>query len=150
MNISPLLLSIRAIASEFASRIYIPIVWTVAIILFVFIAIAIWLVTLSAWWSVLLVVLLIVVTVFTIAAIAIGLLISLLKPPQSKTQKQKIKAFVDALQGSSEVIQTPKFFILFRLIKDTVAPTDKGFVKELSSNAATLRTGFQDIVTSFK
>jgi hypothetical protein len=150
MKLSPIFLAIRAISTEFAARLYVPIVWIVSISLAVLLGLVIWLVTLSGWWWLALVPLIIATLIFGVLAGVIGLLLSLLKPAQNKDQRTKVKAFVDALQGSSEAVSTPKFIILFRLVKDAVRPSEKGFVKELSSNASTLRTGFQAIIASFR
>jgi hypothetical protein len=149
MKLSPIVLAIRAISTEYAARMYVPVVWIISSALVVVIAILIWLVTLSGWWWFALAPVILVSIVYIVAAVIAGFLLSLLKPKQTKDQRTKVKAFVDALQGSSEAISTPKFIVLFRLVKDTVTPSEKGFVKELSSNATTLRTGFQEIVKTF-
>jgi hypothetical protein len=150
MKRSPPFLAIRAIATEFAARIYRPVVWIASISLVVVLGVLIWLTTLSGWWWVALVPVIFAALLFAILATIAGVLISLLKPQQNKEQRTKVKAFVDAIQGSSEALSTPKFIVLFRLVKDTITPSEKGFVRELSSNASTLRTGFQEIIASFR
>lgn len=149
MKLNPIILAVRAISTEFATRMYLPVVLIIGGGAIAVIAVLIWLVTISAWWWIALAPVILATITFAIAAVITGLLLSLLKPRQTHDQRTKVKRFVDALQESSEAIQTPKFIILFRLVKDIVAPTGKGYVKELASNASTLRTGFQTIVASF-
>ena len=150
MNRSPVVLAVRAISAEFAKRIYMPVLLILAVSALVLIGLLIWFVSMSAWWWLALAPVLVVSFVLTIAAVLVGFLLSLLNPRQTKAQQTKVKSFVDAIQNSSDAIQTPKFIILFRLVKDTISPGERGFVKELSSNATTLRTGFQEIVASFR
>lgn len=150
MNISPLVLTIRAVSTEFARRIYMPIVITVGVILLVLICVLIWLVTVSGWWWLALAPLLVVSTAFTIIALFIGLLINVLRPDQTKQQSKEVRAFVDTLQEASETIQTPKFILLLRLAKDAISPSERGFVREISTRSSSLKSGFQKILASFK
>lgn len=150
MNLSPLILAVRAIATEFANRIYLPVVVIAGSILFVLLILFIWLVTLSGWWWFGLVPVIFVSIIFTILATITGFLIYLLKPSQSKTQKRKVKSFVDGIQKSAEAVQTPKFLLLIRLIKDVVMPGSRSYVRELASTATDMKADLQDIIDSFK
>lgn len=150
MNISPLFLAIRAISAEFAQRIFAPTIYIVGGALLVLIGISIWLVTISGWWWWLLAPLILLSVLFIFAVTIAGLIIRLLRPQQTKTQRGEVRSFVDALQGTSEAIQTPKFILLFRLVKDILFPTEKGLVQELSGNASTLKNGLKTLVASFQ
>ena len=138
MNFNSLILAVRTISTEFARRIYLPVVVIIEAILIVLIGALIWLVTISGWWWLLLAPTLLIAIVFTVAATLIGLLINFLKPAQTKAQRKEVRAFVDSLQHTTETVQTPKFIILFRLAKDALAPSERSFIRELSYQSRSL------------
>ena len=70
---NPLFLAIRAISSEFARRIYLPLVWVAGSVLALVVIIASWLVTMSAWWLILLIPAILISVVFIIVAVIAGL-----------------------------------------------------------------------------
>lgn len=150
MYLNPIALAIRAVSAEFAKRMYIPVTLITGGILVVLIGFSIWLVTMSGWWWFLLGPLLFLAIVFVIAATLTALLINILKPAQNKTQRKEVRQFVDSLQHTSEAIQTPKFIILFRLVKDVVFPSQQGYIRELTANATSLKGGLENIIHSFK
>lgn len=150
MNTSPLLLAIRAISVEFARRIFIPTVIIVGIALTAFLAVTIWLVTQSAWWWFLLTPLMIVTFVAIILAVISWYALRFLNPKQTKEQKRTVRLFVDDLQEISEIVQTPKFILLFQLVKDTLFPSQGGLINRVSTHASSTKPSFSAIVASFK
>jgi len=150
MTINPLFLAVRAISAEFAHRIYTPVIIITGIVFVVILAISIALVTMSAWWWLLLVPAIFFSLVFAFLAIVTGIAINFLRPAQTATQKRDVRSFVDSIQSSSEVIQTPKFILLFRLAKDVIAPSKTNFINELSVTVSSLQPRFKAIVASFK
>lgn len=147
---SPLFLTVRALSSELARRIYLPVVWVGGGVLIALLCVASWLTTQSAWWLFLLIpVGLFTVLFITIASIA-GVVIKLLRPSQTRKQHAAVKALVDKLQAMSDVLQTPKLILLFRLAKDTLYPSEKSFIGEVTSTTASLKSDFQNIIASFK
>lgn len=149
-QITPYIRAVRAISAEFARRLYMPIVITVASMLVVLLALTVWLITISAWWWLLMVLLIIATVVFAVIATIAGVVITLFTPNQSKVQKQSVKKFVDKLQEVAETLQTPKFILMVRLIKDVAVPSDAGMVTQLTSHVSSVRPDFQAIVDSFK
>ena len=149
MKISPLFLAVRAVSAEFARRIYVPVVYGVGIALFVLIALSIWLVTISGWWWLLLAPVIFLTVIFIAAAALTRFALAALRPAQTSAQKAKVRSFVDALQKTSETIQTPKFVILFRLVKDMFVPSKETYINELSGTASSLRNGFKEVITLF-
>lgn len=149
MKLSPLLLAVRAVSAEFARRIYVPVVYGVGGALLALIAVSIWLVTISGWWWFLLAPLIVVMLLFIVAAVLSRMAISLLRPAQTATQKTAVRTFVSSLQKTSETIQTPKFIILFRLVKDIFLPGKESFIDELSGTASSLRSGFKEVINLF-
>lgn len=147
---NPLLKAIRAVSTEFARRIFVPLVWIIGSIIFVAFIVGIWLTTLSSWWWLLLVPIIACAVIFTIASLVVGLAIRFVRPQQSKQQRTEVGAFVTKLQQVAEVLQTPKAVLLFRLAKDTIFPSKDGFIGEVTSHAKTVKPDFQAIVNSFK
>lgn len=147
---SPLFLAVRAISSEFARRIFVPLVWIIGGMLLLLLILAIWLTTVEVWWWLLVVPLIIISVVYILIACIVAFAIKFLRPAQTKSQRRSVSAFVDKLQDASETIQTPKVVLLFRLAKDTIFPSEKGFISTLTSHAKSLKPDFQLIVASFK
>jgi len=149
MKINPLFLAVRAVSAEFARRIYVPVVYGGGIALFVLLSLSIWLVTMSGWWWLLLAPVILIGLVFLTAAILVQLAIAKLRPGQTAQQKKTVRGFVDSLQKTSEAISTPKFIILFRLVKDLLMPGKGSYIDELSGTASSLRSGFKDVINLF-
>ncbi len=146
---SPLFLAVRAISSEFALRIYLPVVWIGGSVVVVLLFVAGWLTSLSTWWLFLLVPMIVVTILFIIISAFVGVAIQVLRPYQSSDQKIAVGALVDKLQEVSDALQMPKVLILLRLAKDTLFPSGESFIGTMASHAATLKPDFQEIVASF-
>lgn len=146
---SPLFLAVRAISSEFARRIYLPVAWIGGSVLVALLFVAGWLTAMSAWWTFLLVPVVVLLLLFLIAAAIIGVAIQVLRPLQSKDQQIAVGALVDKLQEVSEALQMPKTLLLIRLAKDTLFPSGESFIGEMASHAVTLKPDFQEIMASF-
>lgn len=149
MKLSPLLLAVRAVSAEFAERLFFPVLFIVGGALFALLIVSIWLVTLSGWWWFLLAPIILVSVIFIFIVALTRLALVFLKPPQTKTQRQSVRTFVDALQESSETVATPKFLLLFYVVRDVLFPTKEGFVRKVASNASTLQREFTNIIKSF-
>ena len=150
MNIKPSLSAIRSIAAEFALRLYFPVAIIFTALAVVLLALSIWLVTVNAWWTILLVLLSLLIIV-VIAALVIGLVvIKRVAPAQSRNQKQQTKNLVDKLLRVAEVTGTPKFILLFNVIKDVVKPSEQGYIASISSDTISLKRDFITLKDSFK
>ena len=148
---SPLFLAVRAISSEFARRIYLPLVLTIGGVLFAVLVVSVWLtIAMSPWWWFLLIPVIIFSLIFIFVSALIGVAIHMLRPMQTKDQRKAVASLVDKLQEVSEVLQTPKFLLLIRLAKDTLLPSKEGFIGTMTSHATTLKPDFQNIIDSFK
>lgn len=147
---NPLFLAVRAVSSEFVRRIYWPIILAVSAVFLALLIFIGWLTTLSGWWWVLLVPIIVCTVLYILLAILVGTIIKLLRPEQTKAQKKDVAALVDKLQDVSDTIQMPKLFVVYQLAKDTIRPSDRGLVTRMTSNASSLKPDFQKIVASFK
>jgi hypothetical protein len=150
MKTNALFLAIRAISAEFARRLFLPIVITIAATLLVALILVGWLTTVSGWWWLLLIVIISATIIFAgIVGVAM-IALTVLRPAQNKQQRVAIREFVDKLQEVSETVQTPKLFLFFRLIKDVIFPSDRGLISQVSSHVTTLRPDFNAIIALFK
>ena len=145
----PAILAIRSIASEFFYRLYLPVLITFAIIFAVLFALTIWLITMSGWWWILFAVIFLWFIVAAVLFVLSGLIIKKLTPLRTKEQKQQTKAIVDKMQRAAEVTSTPKFIILFRIVKDSVRPNERGYLSSLADETMSLRKDFADLKQSF-
>lgn len=145
----PSLSAIRSIGAEFAHRLYVPVVITVAVTAVVLLALSIWLVTINEWWLILLV-LIFGLTIFAAAVLAVMLaIIAKVSPLQSKAQKKQTKSFVDKLLRVAEVTSTPKFILFFQVMKDVVRPSQDGFISSVSNDTTSLKRDFLALKDSF-
>jgi len=145
----PSLSAIRSIGAEFAHRLYIPVVITVAITAVVLLALSIWLVTINEWWLILLV-FIFGLTIFATAVLVVMLaIIAKVSPLQSKAQKKQTKSFVDKLLRVAEVTSTPKFILFFQVMTDVVRPSQDGFISSVSNDTTSLKRDFLALKDSF-
>lgn len=150
MNPIALTLSIRSICAEFALRLYVPIVITASAVIFVLVIACGYLVTaVSAWWWLLFAPFILLIGIFIMTTIICRIIIGVLQPAQNHEQKKLVKQFVDTLQETSEMAQTPKFIVFFRLVKDIVRPNQQNLIGEFTSKAGSLKTMLKAIVASF-
>lgn len=145
----PTIIAIRATGAELARRIYMPIVMTAAIATVILVGLAIWLTTMSAWWGLLLFIVIsaacIGIAVFTV----VRLTIKTVTPAQTPIQRKAVKAFVDKLQLLSDTVGTPKIVLLFRIVKDVAAPRENGFIGTLTGASTTVKKDFVTLVRLF-
>lgn len=146
----PSILAIRAIGAEFANRIYIFVAIVVSIILACLFGLGIWLTTLSDWWWILVILLIIAGSVIIGVLVIVKLIIRSVRPALSHLQKKQTKAFVDKLERLSEVAGTPKFILLFQVVRDIAAPRDNGFIASISSDTKTLKSDFIALSQTFR
>ena len=80
----------------------------------------------------------------------VQLVIRSVTPTQTRAQKKQTKAFVDKLQRVADVTQTPKFILLFQIVRDIATPRESGFIAALSHDTASLKRDFAALRDSFK
>ena len=147
---NPYLQTVRAIAREFLFRIYKPIVITVAIVSAIVLGFSIWLTSFSAWWVILVAIVALLVILAAIVLVIGWLVLKFIAPLQSKDQKRQVSSFVDKIQRLAEVTATPKFVLLFRLVKDIIEPSKEGFVASIGNDAISLKRDFNALRDTFK
>lgn len=143
------LLAIRSIAAEFAFRIYWPVLIVLVIVAVLIIGLVIWLLMMSAWWWLLAVPVFLLILVGALVFFISFVILKLITPAQNKQQRELVKKFVDKIQRLSEITQTPKIVLLFRAIRDAVAPKKHGFVQSVIGDASSLSKDYKEIVEAF-
>lgn len=141
-------LTLRAIGSALAMRLFIPIVAIVGVWFVLFYSLAFWLTTLSDWWWLLLIPLTSLLCIALAAGFVVLSLIRYVRPAQTKAQKQAVGRFIGRVQGVAEVAGTPKFLILFRVIRSIASPSKDTYLSELVKNKE-LASDFRALQRSF-
>jgi hypothetical protein len=141
---------IRAVAGEIAHRVYVPILIIVIVLTAILIGLVLWLSTISLWWLLLLIPVLIAVVIAGTILTVTRIILATLTPSQTKKQRKEVKKFTDKILAVSELTQTPKFILLFRVVRDALAPKKAGYVESLVSETVSLRQDFNDLRRSFE
>jgi heme/copper-type cytochrome/quinol oxidase subunit 2 len=137
------LLPVRAIAAALANRIFLPIALTSAGLSIFLIAGTFWLSTLSQWWLLLLIPILMAVCIAIGVLTIIKLTLITIRPAQTQSQKNAVKSYVDLLLHLSEITQTPRVVLLFRAVRDASAPSKDGFIGTLTRETVALKKDFE-------
>ena len=145
-----LILTIRALSVEFARRLVLPVFIIGLSVLVLLIVGAVWLTTISGWWGILLGVLIVALLIFIAISIIVKIFLGIIKPVQTKSQQSAVKSFVDKLQEISDIVQTPKAFLLGRIVWDTVSKNNSGLVYTVSTHTTTTKKDFDAIRSSFE
>ena len=123
--------AIRAIGSEFAARLWRFSLFVTIGICVVLAPLFTWLISVSAWWWALAFPLIIALSVAVALLVIFFLLIRHVRPQLSDDQSKQVGNFVDKLQRVQELSGTPRFIILFRIIRSVAAPRSEPYLKEL-------------------
>jgi predicted ferric reductase len=145
----PIFLAVRAIGAEFAHRIYLAVTLFVGLLSIAVLGGTLWLTTLNAWWWALFAVVGIWTLIAVVGLIAARHIIMALAPTTTKEQRAATKAFVSKLQRLSEVAGTPKPFLLLRIVRDMIKPSQHGFIGSLGE-AASLKYNFVALIRTFE
>jgi hypothetical protein len=147
---SPTITVIRSIGAEFAKRLFVPVAVTGIIVSTVLVTGVFLLATLSEWWLLLLIpVVMIVSVIFGVLAVS-WLVIRTVQPQQTKAQRKAVGSYVDKLQRVSEAVQTPKFVLFFRVLRDVSAPRKDGFIGSMTDDTVSLKRDFTDLQKLFQ
>ncbi len=140
---------VRAIGSEFGARKLKSVLLVTGIILIIFVGIAIWLITMSAWWW-LFAIPVILFSLFSIAAYLIArIVIKRLRPDLTKSQTSAVSSFVDKLERVADNLQTPMFIIVFKVVRDIIRPRSKPFVQTIVEDSSTLHKDLLELQKNF-
>jgi hypothetical protein len=143
---------VQAIGVEFIRRAIRPLIVIGSTAIVLLLILGGYLTTISAWWSILEVLLVVWALLFISLAVAIRVLVGIADPPQSTAQRQLVRRYVDKLQRVAEHLQTSQFLILFRVVRDTAwPPTDREtFIETVSHDTKTLNPDFKKLQEEFQ
>ena len=142
--------AVRAIAARFALQVYIPVTAIISVVVVGLVVLSAWLTTYSAWWWLLFVLVVLLGLIIGTILIIIWAIITVVTPNQNSKLRRQVKAFVEKISQLSDVAQTPKFILLFRLVRDTMRPRENSYIASVSTATKTLRADFTELVEAFR
>lgn len=138
--------AIRAVTVEFALQFIRPFLWWgLGIIGGLLIVVAILAFTVSQWWWLLALPIVLLGLVGVVVWLIVRFIATQLSPKLNPQQKVATKKFVTKIHYVTETVQTPYPLIMFRIIKDIITRTDEGFIQEVTQQSTTLRPDFEEL-----
>ncbi|UTX51352.1 hypothetical protein KI440_00050 [Candidatus Saccharibacteria bacterium TM7i] len=147
-NVKATLLAVRAIGVVFGKKIWWTVVLIAAALAVVLIALCVWLTSLSGWWWILAVIVGMAISIAFVILAVFRALLAYINPTQTQEQKTAVKDFVEKLQFVQELTQTPKFIILFRVIRSVAAPSSEKYLENIFESRK-LKADFERVVGLF-
>lgn len=131
---NPFILTLRAVGAGLAQKLLFPIMIIIGIWFVLFFGLAFWLTTIGEWWWLLLIPLTSLLCVTLAVGFVVFSLIRYVRPAQNKEQKQAVEQFIAKLQGVTDITSTPKFLILFRVVRSIASPTKDTYLADVVNN----------------
>lgn len=131
VKVKPTLLAVRAIGVVFGKRLWWSTMLLAAGVAILLIALCVWLISLSGWWWILAVLVGMAISIAAVMLAVFRILLGSIDPSKTKEQKEAVRAFVDKLGFVQELTQTPKFIILFRVIRSVAAPSSEKYLEHI-------------------
>jgi hypothetical protein len=142
--------AIRAVTAEFARQFVQPFVWIgLGIIIVILIIIGLLAFTVSAWWGLLIIPVILIGIVASVVWLLVRYILGRISPHLDAKQKIATKQFVTKLQFATETIQTPYPIIIFYVMRDIILRKDAGFINEVTQQSKTLRPDFEELKKLF-
>lgn len=146
------ILAARAVTSEYAKRwLWLPLALGISIYV-VLLGLIGWIAYVASpwWWLLAMIPTLLFLIVLTLWIIA-RIIAVRIAPIMNKTQRKAARAFVDKIDKATEHLGTPKFVVLYRIIKDVVIrPTSgKTYIGEISQEPGEMRRAFDHLRSLF-
>lgn len=145
---SPTILAVRAVTSLYVRQILLVIIAVGLVIYALVVAIVVWLSSaVSPWWSLLGVIPTLLVFIGCFLWAIVWVLAKRLSPTMNKKQKTATKKVVQGVSKAAEQLGTPRFIILFQIVKDIVFPpkNNQTFIGELSETPGKLKRDFENL-----
>ena len=142
-------LSVRAIGSRFGVDVWNQVAIVAAITTIVIGVLLGWLVSISGWWWLLVIPVVIALSVVVIVLGVLRLLLNYVNPAQTTEQKQAVKVFVGKIKFVQEFTATPKFIILFRVVRSVAAPSSEKYLEDIFESR-NLKKDFETVVKTFQ
>jgi hypothetical protein len=146
----PTITVIRAIGAEFARRVVRPVAIFGSAVAIVLLIIGAWLITLSPWWWILEILILVLFLVFGLLVIIVKIIVGRIEPARTPQQRLAVVAFVDKLERVAENLKTPQIVIVFYVLRDVVRPRPDGFIQAVSQDSKALAPDFASLRKDFQ
>lgn len=115
----------------------------------VMIIISVFLLSNSLWWLILVTpVLLAVLAGMIILAVAM-VVVRACTPLQTRAQSKAVTGFVDKLERVADVVGTPPFWLLIRIIRDAIRPQENGYIASVAKDSSSVHKDFMALQRLF-
>lgn len=144
--------AVRAVTAEYAKQILRPLLFIGSGVYAVVMALVIWIaVAVNPWWMLLGTLPTILFCVALAIWIGVRTAASRLSPDMNKAQKAATKKVVARVSTVAEQIGTPRFLLIFRIVKDVVFPpkSNRSFIGELADTPSGLKKDFDALRALF-
>lgn len=141
-------MAVRAVTAQFARNVLRPILFIGVVVYVVIMAIVIWItVTVNGWWILLGFIPTILFCVGLAIWIGVWLTARRLSPHMNREQKKATKEVVEQVSRVAEQIGTPRFILVFRVIKDVLFPpkSKQTLIGELAEAPGQLHRSFENL-----
>lgn len=145
---SPTILAIRAVTSLYVRQILHFILIVGLAVYAIVMAIVIWLSSaVSPWWSLLGIIPTLLVLIGGLIWVIVWVLSGRLSPAMNKKQKAAAKKVVKDVSQAAEQLGTPRFILLFQVVKDVVFPpkNNRTLIGELADTPGKLKRDFENL-----
>lgn len=145
---NPTVLALRAISSLYAQEILRPFLAIGCIVYAIILAIIGWIAYVaSSWWWLLAILPTLIFLVGLTGWIVVYLIARRIAPQMNKTQRRAAKKFVGRIGQAAEHLATPKFILIFRIVKDALLrpSDDHTFIGQLAREPGEMRHEFDNL-----
>lgn len=147
------ILAIRAITTVYAQTILKPLLFIGIGVYAALFALIAWIAYVaSAWWWLLVIIPTIIFIVALLLWSILFLLSKRLAPRMNREQKKIARKFVNHTAVAAEHLGTPRFILVFRILRDLVFPpvSNQSFLGEVSSLPGEVQRDFEALRRSFE
>ncbi len=148
IDVKATFLAVRAIGSRFGIILWNQVVTVAVITTIVIGGLLWWLISASSWWWILAIFIGIALSICATLLGIFRILLNYVNPVKTTEQKQATNAFVEKIQFVQEFTSTPKFIILFRIVRSVAAPSSEKYLEEIFESK-NLKRDFLAVVKLF-
>ncbi len=141
----------RAVLAAYAKKTLLPFEIG-AIVLFVLAMLGTaWLIVqVSAWWWLLMILVIAYGLIGSIVWLIIHFTIDKLRPEQDSEQKAAVKRFIGDVDKIADTMGTTQFGLLLRIIRDVMQHRDRNILTEFADDSSILKKDFKRVVELFQ
>ncbi len=143
--------SIRAVADEFIRRKYNQFSLVAIVGGAILFMLAAYLTSLSAWWLLLTLPVMMVTVIMWIVLIVVFVLMSRLRLGLRSSQKKAVRDFVDKLERVAESVQTPVPLLVVRMVWDALqrGENQHRYIRSIVEDSTSLQSDFESLQKKF-